>query len=305
MQIYLPLAEMAIQIEVILALGAVVGFLSGLFGIGGGFLTTPFLIFLGVPAAVAVGTQSTQLCATSASGVIAHIRRRNIDMAMALVMVAGGLVGTVIGSLIFMVLQNLGTIDVVIAILYVLFLCITGGLMMMENVKSYFPKRFEGEDKPPLVQRSAFLFSLPYKMRFEQSKLYISALIPATIGVVAGLMVSVLGIGAGFLIVPIMIYLMGMPPLIVAGTALFQLLITSAFAAIMHATANQTLDLVLAILLILGGVLGTQFGVRASRFIKGRMARTLLAVIILAVGVKLGADLVIPPLTLYSVETLR
>lgn len=305
MQIYLPIAEMAIQVETIIALGAVVGFLSGLFGIGGGFLTTPFLIFLGIPAAVAVGTQSTQLCATSMSGFMAHWRRKNIDMTMGAVMVAGGLTGTLAGSFIFMLLRQLGHIDVVIAILYVLFLCGTGGLMMLESAKSYFPSQFKVKEQPPLVQRNKFLFNLPYKMRFERSKLYISALIPASIGLMAGLMVSILGIGAGFLIVPIMIYLMGMPPLIVAGTALFQLLITSAFAAVMHATTNQTLDLILAILLIIGGVLGTQFGVRAARIIRGRSARTLLALIILTVGIALAADLIIPPLNLYEVETIR
>lgn len=305
MQIYLPIAEMAVQIETILSLGAVVGFFSGLFGIGGGFLTTPFLIFLGIPAAVAVGTQSTQLCATSASGVMAHWRKRNVDIRMAVVMIIGGMIGTILGSVLFLALSRLGYIDVVIAVLYVLFLCGTGGMMMQESIKSFLPRAQNSDDKPPLIQRNKFFFNLPYKMRFEQSKLYISALIPGAIGLMAGLMVSVLGIGAGFLIVPIMIYMIGMPPLMVAGTALLQLLVTSAFAAVMHATTNQTLDLVLALLLIIGGVIGTQFGVRAARIIKGRTARILLAVIILGVGLRLAADLIIVPLDLYSLESMR
>jgi uncharacterized membrane protein YfcA len=271
MQIYLPIAEMAVQAETIAFLGAVVGVISGIFGVGGGFLTTPFLIFLGIPPAVAVGTQASQLVASSSTAVIGHWRKRNIDMKMAGVLLVGGMmlsesVTTLLRS------RRSASIEDTPA-----------------SLDNYKPSRYER-----LKER------LPYKMSFPESRLFISAIIPLFIGFVGGLMVSVMGIGAGFLLVPAMIYLLRMPPLLVAGTSLIQIMVTSAMACILHAVTNQTVDMVLAVILISGSVIGAQIGVRLSHFIKGATARFLLAFIIMLVGLKLGSALLIPPANLYS-----
>lgn len=302
MDIYLPIAEMTIPAEIILALGTSVGLLSGIFGVGGGFLTTPFLILLGIPPAVAVATQASQLVATSTTGVLGHLHKQNVDLHMGCVMLVGGIIGTLIGIMIFRVLQHFGQIDLIISVLYVLFLGSIGLMMSIDTIKSYIRK--QSHHKPvSLAQRSKFLASLPYKIQFKASKLYISALIPGAVGLIGGLMVSVLGIGAGFLIVPAMIYFIGMPPLMVAGTSLFQILFTSAFATFMHAITNQTVDIILAGLLILGGVFGTQIGVRLTKYIRGRPARLILALLILSIGLKLAFDLVIEPHQLYSLNS--
>lgn len=310
MQIYLPIAEMAVQAETIAFLGAVVGVISGVFGIGGGFLTTPFLIFLGIPPAVAVGTQASQLVASSSTAVVGHWKKRNIDIKMASVLLAGGVVGTISGIFIFKLLQYFGQVDIVISILYVLFLCSIGSMMFSESLTTLLRQRRERlhPDEPqqtPQTEKKSrfqsFRDNLPYKMNFPDSRVYISAIIPLSIGIVGGLMVSVMGIGAGFLLVPAMIYLLRMPPLLVAGTSLAQIMITSAFACIMHAVTNQTVDLILATILIVGSVIGAQIGVRLSRYIKGATARFLLASIILMVGIKLGSALLLPPANLYSI----
>ena len=217
-------------------------------------------------------------------------------------MLVGGIIGTLIGIMIFRVLQHFGQIDLIISVLYVLFLGSIGLMMSIDTIKSYIRK--QSHHKPvSLAQRSKFLASLPYKIQFKASKLYISALIPGAVGLIGGLMVSVLGIGAGFLIVPAMIYFIGMPPLMVAGTSLFQILFTSAFATFMHAITNQTVDIILAGLLILGGVFGTQIGVRLTKYIRGRPARLILALLILSIGLKLAFDLVIEPHQLYSLNS--
>jgi uncharacterized membrane protein YfcA len=312
MLIYLPIAEMAVQAETIALLGAIVGIISGVFGIGGGFLTTPFLIFLGIPPAVAVGTQASQLVASSSTAVVGHWKKRHIDIKMAGVMLAGGLIGTISGVFIFKFLQAFGQIDIVISILYVVFLCGIGGLMLSESMTTLLKARKRatssyddeaGEQSMSPERRSRyenFRDSLPYKMSFPESKLYISALIPLLIGVVSGLMVSIMGIGAGFLLVPAMIYMLRMPPLLVAGTSLVQILITSAIACILHAVTNQTVDLVLASILIAGSVFGAQIGLRISKYIRGAMARFILASLIMIIGLKLGSELFIPPANLYS-----
>ncbi len=308
MQIYLPLAEMSVQAETIAFLGAIVGVISGVFGVGGGFLTTPFLIFLGIPPAVAVGTQASQLVASSTTGVIGHWKKNNIDFKMAGILLIGGFIGTTSGIFIFKILQHFGQVDLMISVLYVLFLCSIGGMMFYESVTTLIHSRrpyvidetsSSSEQKP---SRYAILKEkLPYKMGFPNSKLYISAIIPLTIGILSGLMVSIMGIGAGFLIVPAMIYLLRMPPLLVAGTSLVQIMATSAIACILHAVTNQTVDMILALILIFGSVIGAQIGLRLSKYIKGAMARFVLASIILLVGLRLGSDLLIPPANLYSV----
>lgn len=310
MQIYLPIAEMAVQSETIAALGLIVGVISGIFGVGGGFLTTPFLIFMGIPPAVAVGTQASQLVASSTTAVIGHWRKRNVDFKMAFVLMGGGFIGTFVGIYIFKLLQHFGQIDLVISILYVVFLCGIGGMMLHESVTTLIATRFQKEttETPTTEYKKSkfetFRENLPFKMQFPSSRLYISVYLPLSIGVVSGLMVSIMGIGAGFLLVPAMIYLLRMPPLLVAGTSLLQIIVTSSLACILHATTNQTVDLILALILIVGSVFGAQIGVRLSQYIKGTIARVILALIITLVGLKLASALLIPPSNLYSIVTL-
>ena len=311
MQIYLPLAEMAVSAETIAFLGAVVGVISGVFGIGGGFLTTPFLIFLGIPPAVAVGTQASQLVASSSTAVVGHWKKRNIDIKMALVLLVGGLFGTVSGIYIFKLLQHLGQVDLAISVLYVVFLCGIGGMMLSESITTLIAIRKSknnnfDENSPSNIPDKKSRFenirdNLPYKINFPDSRLYISIFLPLSIGLVGGLMVSIMGIGAGFLLVPAMIYFLRMPPLLVAGTSLIQIMITSAIACILHAMTNQTVDLILASILIGGSVIGAQIGVRLSKYVRGAFARFMLAAIIMIVGLKLGSELLLPPANLYSI----
>lgn len=308
MQLYLPIAEMAVHVETIAFLGGIVGIISGVFGVGGGFLTTPFLIFLGIPPAIAVGTQASQLVASSTTAVIGHWKKDHIDFKMAGILLIGGLAGTLIGVFLFKLLQHLGQIDLVIAVLYVLFLCGIGGMMLQESVMTLWhlrnpstPSDSRPETSPQQSRFRKWQENLPYKMPFPHSRLFISALIPLFIGFLGGLMVSIMGIGAGFLLVPAMIYLLRMPPLLVTGTSLAQIMVTSAIACILHSIANNALDLLLAVILIGGSVIGAQIGVRLSRYIKGAVARFTLAMIIVLVGIKLGSDLFIPPAYLYSI----
>ncbi|WP_448192109.1 sulfite exporter TauE/SafE family protein [Azospirillum sp. sgz301742] len=302
MQVYLPIAEMSVDALVILLLGAVVGFLSGLFGVGGGFLLTPLLIFLGVPPSIAVGTQANQLIAASVSGVLAHWRRGNVDVKMGIVMLMGGLVGTTIGVWIFGRLQRLGQIDLTISLTYVLLLGVIGSLMLVESVRALIRRRSPQLTRGKL-HHHIWLHGLPLKMRFQKSKLYISALLPAGIGAVGGVLVAIMGIGGGFLLVPAMIYLLNMPVALVAGTSLFQIIFTTAVTTLLQAANNQTVDVMLAFLLLVGGVVGAQFGTRAGTRIRGEYARTLLAVIVVSVAGKLAFDLVAPPEDFFSVIT--
>ena len=283
MQIYLPIAEMAIEMETIFILSAFVGFLSGIFGVGGGFLTTPFLIFLGIPPAVAVGTQASQLVASSVTGVLGHFKKGNVDVKMGTVMLVGGLSGSFIGIFIFKFLKYLGQIDFAVSVLYILLLGIIGPMMLYESIFSFFKKKKSVRGEFNTYKVSPFIQSLPYKMRFPRSKLYVSALLPGGIGFVGGVLASILGIGGGFILVPAMIYFMGMPILLVAGTSLFQIIFTAASATILHAVMNNTVDIILALVLIAGGVIGAQIGVMFARFVKGNYARVILALLILGV----------------------
>lgn len=299
MLIYLPIAEMAVPAESILLLGTVVGLMSGIFGVGGGFLTTPFLIFMGVPPTIAVGTQGSQLVAASVSGVLAHWKRGNVDTKLGLVMLGGSIIGTILGILVFKLLEYLGQIDVVISILYVFLLGSMGIMMMIESL--YAIIRTKAPKKEEEVSRfQAFIQKWPYKMRFPRSRLYVSVFLPAGIGLLGGFLVSIMGIGGGFLLVPAMIYLLRMPTLLVAGTSLFQIIFSAAFAAMLHAVANNTLDIILAVLLVSGGVIGAQVGVRLARYIKGAPARVLLALLLLIVCFRLGLELFIKPDDLYT-----
>ncbi|HEV7370158.1 sulfite exporter TauE/SafE family protein [Arenibaculum sp.] len=299
MQIYLPIAEMSVNALLVLALGSAVGFLSGLFGVGGGFLMTPLLIFLGVPPAVAVGTQSNQLVAASVSGVLAHWRRNNVDLKMGWVMLIGGAAGTAIGVVIFGVLQRLGQIDVVISLSYVAFLGGIGSLMLVESARALLRRRRPGQRRK--LHKHTWLHGLPLKMRFPRSRLYVSALLPGGIGFIGGVLVAIMGIGGGFMLVPAMIYLLGMPTAMVAGTSLFQIIFSTAIATFLHAALNQTVDVVLALLLLVGGVIGAQFGTRAGSYLRADQARFLLGLLVVAVAFRLAWDLVAVPEDLYSV----
>jgi uncharacterized membrane protein YfcA len=300
MQVYLPIAEMSVNAFLVLAMGGGVGFLSGMFGVGGGFLMTPLLIFVGVPPTVSVGTQANQLVAASVSGVLAHWRRRNVDVKIGLVMLAGSLLGTVVGVALFNLLARIGQIDFAIAVLYVLFLGTIGGLMLWESVGTMLRRR-SGPVRRKLHQHT-WMHGLPLKMRFPRSRLYVSAFLPGGIGFVGGLLVAVMGIGGGFILVPAMIYLLGMPTALVAGTSLFQIIFTTAVATVLQAWVNQTVDVMLALLLLLGGVVGAQFGTAAGAKLRGDQARALLAVLVLAVAVRLFYDLVAPPDELFSLS---
>lgn len=301
MQVYLPIAEMSVDAETLVALGVAVGFLSGVFGVGGGFLTTPFLIFMGLPPAIAVGTQANQLVATSVTAVLGHFRRGNVDFRMGSVMLAGGMVGALIGIFIFKALQYIGQIDVVISFLYISLLGMIGLMMLFEAVGGLIRRGQAQTEERPLYMHPVFQ-KLPYKIRFTKSRLYISALLPIGVGFLGGLLISILGIGGGFLIVPAMIYILGMPSLLVPGTSLFQIIFISAFSCLLHAVANNTVDLILAVILMSGGVVGAQIGVRAARLIRGLAARIILALLIVTVSFFLAAELFLPPADLYSTE---
>jgi len=297
MQIYLPIAEMSVNIFVILGMGGVVGFLSGLFGVGGGFLMTPLLFFIGVPAPVAVATEANQIVASSVSGVLAHWRRGNVDFKMGLILVVGGALGSSIGVWLFTFLRELGHIDVVIRLAYVAFLSIIGALMLAESVRAMLRRK---NRTPPKRHHHYWVHGLPFKTRFRRSRLYISILLPITIGFLAGILAAIMGVGGGFLMVPAMIYLLGMPTVMVVGTSLFQIIFVTANITVLQAVNNQTVDVVLAMLLLVGAVFGAQLGARASTRLQGEHLRSLLALVVLSVCAKLAYDLIVIPPDLYS-----
>ncbi len=299
MHIYLPIAEISVPGEMIFLLGCTVGFLSGVFGVGGGFLTTPFLIFLGVPPTIAVGTQANQLVAAGVSGVMGHWKRSNVDVRLGLVMLGGGIIGSFIGVFIFKFLVYLGQIDFAVSLLYVVLLGSVGSLMLLDSVFKKFKRNTVRREFNTFKQNN-FYMMLPYKMRFPKSKLYISIFVPGGIGFIGGILASILGIGGGFLLVPAMIYILGMPILLAAGTSLFQIIFTTAFATVMHATFNNSVDIMLAVMLILGGVIGSQFGVSVGRKMKPQHSRIILAVLILAVSIRLSAHLLFEPVEFFS-----
>ncbi len=298
MQIYLPIAEMSIAIEVIFLLGFFVGFISGVFGVGGGFLTTPLLIFMGIPSAVAVGTQGSQLVASGLSGVMGYWRRGHVDFLVGTIMLVGGLIGTIIGVFFFQFIKLIGQIDLIISLLYILLLGSIGIMMLFESVFTKFKKKTMKSEFNRLKSKT-LISKLPYKMRFPRSKLYVSVFVPGGIGVVSGFLVATMGVGGGFLLVPAMIYILGMPPLLVAGTSLFQIIFTSAFATIMHATVSNSVDILLALFLILGGVIGAQVGVKMSRKVTGANARVILALLVLGVCTQLAVQLFFSPSDIF------
>lgn len=299
MDIYLPVAEMAVNLFWVLGLGGVIGFLSGLFGVGGGFLMTPMLILMGIPPPVAVGTQAVQILASSVSGVLAHLHRKAVDFRMGYVLVAGGLVGSAAGVALFAWLQALGQIDLFINLAYVLFLGTIGGLMFAESLRALLRSRRPVVPRRRLHQHF-WAHGWPFKMRFPRSRLYISVLLPLLVGAMGGVLAAILGIGGGFVMVPAMIYLIGMPTAVVVGTSLFQICFVAAVTGFLHAYQNQSVDIFLALLLIVGGVVGVQFGSRYGGRLGAEQTRILLALLVLTVCGKLAYDLIATPRDLYS-----
>ena len=303
MHIYLPIAEMSVNIFLILGMGGAVGFLSGLFGVGGGFLMTPLLIFIGVPPPVAVGTEANQIVASSVSGVLAHWRRANVDFKMGFVLLLGGFVGSSLGVILFKYLQNLGQLDLVIKLSYVIFLGIIGFLMLWESSRTIIRSRSAAARRGKLHQHNWF-HGLPFKMRFRKSKLYISAILPFLIGATVGVLSAIMGVGGGFIMVPAMIYLLGMPTTLAIGTSLFQIIFVTANVTFLQALTVQTVDILLAVLLLTGAVIGAQFGSKYSVRMKGEQLRALLALLVLGVCVKMILDLTVMPADLYSIALL-
>jgi uncharacterized protein len=302
MQIYLPIAEMSVNVFLLLAMGGGVGFLSGLFGVGGGFLMTPLLIFIGVPAPVAVATEANQIVASSASGILAHMRRRNVDFKMGAVLLVGGLGGSYLGVWLFGVLRDIGQIDLMIRLSFVVFLGVIGGMMLTESSRALLRRGRKGPRTK--LHQHTFLHGLPFKMRFRTSRLYISALLPLALGFVVGMLAALMGVGGGFLMIPAMIYLLGMPTAVVVGTSLFQILFVTANVTFFQALNNQTVDITLALILLVGAVIGAQFGARFSTRLRGEQLRGLLALMVLLVCAKLLFDLITRPENIYSIGLL-
>nr|WP_255561605.1 sulfite exporter TauE/SafE family protein [Pseudohoeflea sp. DP4N28-3] len=284
-------------------MGAAVGFLSGMFGVGGGFLITPLLIFYNIPPAVAVATGANQVVASSVSGALTHFRRGTLDVKLGAVLLVGGLLGATVGIQVFITLRRLGQLDLIISLLYVVFLGTVGGLMLWESVLSL---RRAARNETVAFRKPGqhnWVHRLPWKMRFKRSRLYLSVIPVVVLGFAIGMLTSIMGVGGGFIMVPAMIYLLRVPTNVVIGTSLFQIIFVTAFTTIVQATANHAVDIVLAGLLMIAGVVGAQYGVRVGQKMRGEQLRAGLALLVLAVGIRLGLDLVIPPDEIYSVVT--
>ncbi|SHL38195.1 hypothetical protein SAMN05444414_11273 [Roseovarius marisflavi] len=297
MQIYLPIAEVSVNAFLLLGLGGIVGILSGMFGVGGGFLITPLLFFIGIPPAVAVATGTNQIVASSFSAVLAHLKRRTVDLRMGTVLLIGGLIGAGLGVFIFNYLKSLGQVDLLVKLCYVLFLGVIGAMMFVESVNAIRNTR---KGKAPKRKKHNWVHALPFKMRFRTSGLYLSVLPPLAVGLAVGILAAIMGVGGGFIMVPAMIYILGMPTKVVIGTSLFQIIFVTAFSTMLHATTNYTVDIPLALLLLIGGVIGAQFGTIIGLKLKAEQLRILLAIMVLAVCFKLALDLLLMPSELYS-----
>ena len=302
MEIYLPIAEMPVNVFLILAMGIAEGFVSGMFGIGGGFLMTPLLIFTGIPPAVAVASVTTHIAASSFSGAINYWRRRALDPPLAMMLLVGGIVGTAGGVWLFSVLRTIGQLDITIGLSYVALLGIVGAMMIVESVRSIVRAH---QGKPAELRRGGshtWIHKLPFKLRFKQSKIYVSAIPVVGIGFIIGFIGALMGIGGGFLLVPLLVYVLRVPTSIVIGTSMVLTLCTMASATVMHAATNHLVDAVLALILMVGGVTGAQFGARAGQKIRGEQLRLLLGLLVLAVGLRFAYDLVARPQDLYSIR---
>ena len=300
MSIYLPIAEMNVNIFLIVFIGMVVGALSGLFGVGGGFLMTPLLIFLGIPPVVAVGSEAPHVLASSVSGVIAHWRKRNVDFKMGFFLLSGGVIGSTLGVNLFKLLKTYGQIDIVIQFLFIIFLGFIGMSMAFESAKTTIKNyRTTSAIRTKLHQHS-WIHGLPFKLRFHRSKLYISAIPPILIGFFVGVLSAMMGVGGGFIMIPAMVYILGMSTNVVVGTSLFQIIFVTANSTFFQSYLNQTVDIVLSALMILGGVIGAQIGVRIGSQLKAEYLRGILAILVLLVCAKILTDLILTPVDLFT-----
>ena len=298
MQVSLPIAEVSVNAFLLLGIGGLVGILSGMFGVGGGFLITPLLFFIGIPPAVAVATSTNQVVASSFSAILAHLKRKTVDMVMGTVLLIGGLIGSALGVLLFNYLRSLGQVDLLVQLCYVLFLGVIGSLMFVESLNAI--RRANRPGARPVRRKHNWVHNLPLKMKFRVSGLYISVIPPLLVGIFVGVLAAIMGVGGGFIMVPAMIYLLGMPTKVVIGTSLFQIIFVAGFTTVLHATTNHTVDVVLALLLLIGGVIGAQFGTRIGVRMKAEQLRILLAMLVLGVCIKLAFDLLVHPTELYS-----
>jgi uncharacterized protein len=304
-EIYLPIADLPVNVFLVLAMGLAVGFISGMFGIGGGFLMTPLLIFIGVSPAVAVATVSSHIAASSMSGALSYWRRRALDPALALMLLAGGIIGTISGVWLFTLLRSVGQLDITIGVSYVLLLGSVGGMMVIEGVRAILRAH---QGKPVQLRHPGshtWVHGLPLKIRFKESRIYISAIPVVAIGLTMGFVGAIMGIGGGFLLVPMLIYLLRVPTNVVIGTSMVLTLITMASATILHAATNHLVDAVLALILMVGGVIGAQFGARAGQKMRSERLRLLLGVLVLAVGLRFAFDLILKPEDVFSIRPLE
>ena len=298
MQIYLPIAENSVNIFLLIGLGGIVGILSGMFGVGGGFLMTPLLFFIGIPPAVAVASEANQILGASFSGAIAHFRRKNVDIKMGFLLILGGIIGSIFGVELFRIFKNLGQLELIIKVCYVLFLGIIGIIMFFESLRAlnYKSKNI----KVRKTRHHSWVQGLPLKMRFRTSNLYISSIPAVFIGFFVGILASIMGIGGGFIIVPAMIYILGMPTKVVVGTSLFQIIFVTGVTTYLHAVKNFSVDFILSFLLLVGGVIGAQFGVRIGLKLKAGQLRILLAILVLAMCLKITLELFITPVEIFT-----
>jgi len=298
--IYLPIAEMNVNILLIIFIGMVIGGLSGLFGVGGGFLMTPLLIFLGIPPVVAVGTEAPHVLASSVSGVIAHWRRKNVDFKMGFFLLIGGVAGSTLGVNLFKILSSFGQIDIVIQTLFLIFLGFIGFTMAFESAKTTITKYRTTSSIRTKLHQHSWIHGLPFKIRFHRSKLYISTIPPIVIGFFVGLLSAMMGVGGGFIMIPAMVYILGMSTNVVVGTSLFQIIFVTANSTFFQSYLNQTVDIVLASLMIVGGVIGAQIGARLGSKLKAEYLRGILAVLVLIVCAKIFTDMTLEPESLFS-----
>ncbi len=301
MLIYLPIAEVSVNALTLLGIGGGVGLLSGMFGVGGGFLITPLLFFIGIPPAVAVATGVNQVVASSISGVLAHLKRRTVDLKMGTVLLIGGLLGSMLGIWVFRLLSRMGQIDLAVQLAYVLFLGVIGLLMLQEGLRAWYRTSRPNAPRRKLHTHT-WVHNMPFKMKFRVSGLYISVVPPILVGVLVGVLSAVMGVGGGFVMGPAMIYLLGMPTKVVVGTSLFQIIFVTGFTTVMHAVTSHSVDIMLALFLILGGVVGAQIGTQLGLKLKAEQLRILLALVVLAVCGKVALDLLLQPDEIYSIS---
>ncbi|WP_319546161.1 sulfite exporter TauE/SafE family protein [Ruegeria conchae] len=302
MHVYLPIAEVSVNPFLLLGIGGLVGVLSGMFGVGGGFLITPMLFFIGIPPAVAVATSANQVVASSFSGLMAHLKRKTVDLEMGTVLLGGGLLGAALGMVVFNFLKHLGQVDLAVQLCYVVFLGVIGSLMFIESLNAIRRARQSGSIPVAKRRQRTWVHALPFKMRFRASSLYISVIPPALVGFGVGILSAIMGVGGGFIMVPAMIYILGMPTKVVIGTSLFQIIFVAGFTTMIHASTNYSVDVLLAVLLLIGGVVGAQLGTQIGARMKAEQLRILLALLVIAVAAKIGFDLLLTPPDYFSLS---